>query len=478
MRKLLLLLLVFPICLSAQEKYFHELKGMEDSTGTTHLFYRMYKFEEYQLNCGDSKENHYSEDQDVYHFETNNKIDTILFNSPGGSGGCYNLCGDQKIYSYDFYNNNYNNWIIEKGSGDCGERELLDYSGRSALIYSACIIKVNPLFETLFLGKSAFTLSNKNDSIYYNSALLNQSFKISINDTFFSPKSIYYGENEEDFNQLIDSIGIDYKVERIHPNIDSIFYSRNYAGQLMISEHHSTDFQLVNEPGYFKTLAFDEDSSILYSIVQVSKNDTNRLLLKKSDDFGRTDSWKELNLPDELTQLQYLVTDSKQTGNIFIADSSTVFKSSNFGSSFELIAEMDYRITGLYKKPNSDILYVLTTDELFEVNTETKAVTSLKKLPVSNEELKETPSSIKLHQNYPNPFNPTTTISFELDKPENVTLTIFDALGRTIAVLVDEQRTTGVHEMSFDASTLSSGIYFYRLEVGAFSETKKFSLIK
>ncbi len=478
MRKILTILFLLPLTLSAQERYFHELKGMEDSTGTTHLFYRMYQFEEYQLNCGGSNENHYSEDQDIYHFNTNAKVDSVLLYSPGGSGGCYNLGGDLKTYSYSFYKNNPNTWIIEKGAGDCAERELLDYLGRSTFIHSACIIKINPLSQTSFLGKPTFTLSNKNDSIYYNSALLNHSFRISINDTTFSPKSIYYGENEEDINQLIDSIGIDYEVESIHPAIDSLFYSRNTAGQLMISEYYSADFQLVNEPGYFRILAFDADPSTLYSIVQISENDTYRLLLKKSDDFGKTDSWIESNLPNDFTQLQYLATDSKRTGNIFIANSSMVFKSSNFGSSFEMIAEMDHQITGLYKKPASQILYVLTTDELFEVNTETKVVTSLRKLPVSNEAPVEIPSSVKLHQNYPNPFNPSTAISFELNEPTEVTLTVFDALGRTISILVNERKTSGLHEISFDASNLSSGIYFYRLETESFTETKRFTLIK
>ncbi|MEQ9308498.1 MAG: T9SS type A sorting domain-containing protein [Balneolaceae bacterium] len=139
---------------------------------------------------------------------------------------------------------------------------------------------------------------------------------------------------------------------------------------------------------------------------------------------------------------------------------------------------MDSRITGLYKKPNSDILYVLTTVELFEVNTSTVEKVSLKKLPVSNEEHKEIPNSITLHQNYPNPFNPTTTISFELDKSVEVTLTVFDALGRTVAVLVNEQKSTGLHQVGFDASNLSSGIYFYRLEAGAFMEIKRLTIIK
>lgn len=109
---------------------------------------------------------------------------------------------------------------------------------------------------------------------------------------------------------------------------------------------------------------------------------------------------------------------------------------------------------------------------------ETKVV-SFVVAPVPNEEEKqEFPSSIKLHQNYPNPFNPSTTISFELDQSAEIKLTVFDALGRTISVLVDEQKTTGFHEVNFDASNLSSGIYFYRLESNGFTETKRFTLIK
>jgi photosystem II stability/assembly factor-like uncharacterized protein len=87
-------------------------------------------------------------------------------------------------------------------------------------------------------------------------------------------------------------------------------------------------------------------------------------------------------------------------------------------------------------------------------------------------------SGYTLSQNYPNPFNPSTKISFVLPQANNVKLTVYDALGREVAVLVNEFRQAGQWSAEFNASALSSGIYFYRLEAGSFTETKKMLLIK
>jgi hypothetical protein len=83
-----------------------------------------------------------------------------------------------------------------------------------------------------------------------------------------------------------------------------------------------------------------------------------------------------------------------------------------------------------------------------------------------------------LAQNYPNPFNPSTTIKFELQKSSQVTLSVFDVLGREVSVLVNERRDAGVHEVKLDASSLSSGVYFYRLQAGDFVQTRKLLLVR
>lgn len=89
------------------------------------------------------------------------------------------------------------------------------------------------------------------------------------------------------------------------------------------------------------------------------------------------------------------------------------------------------------------------------------------------------PSSIELKQNYPNPFNPETIISFSLTKPENVSLKIYDMLGKEVKTLINGMMKPGEHKVKFDASEISAGIYFYTLKTGAnFTTTKKMILVK
>lgn len=77
---------------------------------------------------------------------------------------------------------------------------------------------------------------------------------------------------------------------------------------------------------------------------------------------------------------------------------------------------------------------------------------------------REVPHGIQLAQNYPNPFNPTTTIRFSLSTGSYVRLSIYDVLGREIAILLDEKKTVGEHKIVFDGSHLASGVYFVRLK--------------
>lgn len=84
----------------------------------------------------------------------------------------------------------------------------------------------------------------------------------------------------------------------------------------------------------------------------------------------------------------------------------------------------------------------------------------------------------KLEQNYPNPFNPNTTIIFNLAKSGFTTLKVYDAIGNRVAELVNENLESGRHKIDFDASKLTSGIYFYTLTSGSFTETKKITLLK
>ncbi len=88
------------------------------------------------------------------------------------------------------------------------------------------------------------------------------------------------------------------------------------------------------------------------------------------------------------------------------------------------------------------------------------------------------PSHYSLKQNYPNPFNPSTNIRYDLPKNGFVKLVVFDALGREVETLVNENQQVGVYEATFNASQYSSGVYYYKLTSGDFLETKKMMLVK
>lgn len=89
-----------------------------------------------------------------------------------------------------------------------------------------------------------------------------------------------------------------------------------------------------------------------------------------------------------------------------------------------------------------------------------------------------TPHEFRLEQNYPNPFNPTTTITFSVGTYGHTSLRVYDVLGREVATLVSETKQAGKYETTFDGSTLSSGVYIYKLKVGDFTAIKRMLLVK
>jgi hypothetical protein len=91
---------------------------------------------------------------------------------------------------------------------------------------------------------------------------------------------------------------------------------------------------------------------------------------------------------------------------------------------------------------------------------------------------KEIPAEYSLRQAYPNPFNPTTRISYSVPVSGTVRLRVFNYLGQTVRELVNEYKTAGSYEVTFDADGLTSGVYYYRMESGPFVDAKKSVLLR
>ncbi|RPI74255.1 MAG: T9SS C-terminal target domain-containing protein [Ignavibacteriales bacterium] len=102
-------------------------------------------------------------------------------------------------------------------------------------------------------------------------------------------------------------------------------------------------------------------------------------------------------------------------------------------------------------------------------------------IDITTLDVKETfniPDEFKLYQNYPNPFNPATTLTFDINHSSFVSFKVYDVLGNEISNLINEYKGPGEYEVQFNASSLPSGIYFYRLNAGTYSKTRKMALIK
>ncbi|MFZ4591367.1 MAG: T9SS type A sorting domain-containing protein [Ignavibacteria bacterium] len=90
----------------------------------------------------------------------------------------------------------------------------------------------------------------------------------------------------------------------------------------------------------------------------------------------------------------------------------------------------------------------------------------------------EIPSAFSLKQNYPNPFNPSTNVKFSIVNAGDVKIIVYDARGREVQTLVNERLQAGTYDVTFDGSRLNSGVYFYKLSVNGFTDTKRMLLIK
>lgn len=114
----------------------------------------------------------------------------------------------------------------------------------------------------------------------------------------------------------------------------------------------------------------------------------------------------------------------------------------------------------------------------FLINAETGEVLAQQILTSNNDPILEIPNRTELGQNYPNPFNPSTTIPFSLKQATNVELTIYNMLGQKVSTLVNQKYSAGSHFATWNASSLASGMYIYRLKAGNVIQTKKLMLIK
>lgn len=229
----------------------------------------------------------------------------------------------------------------------------------------------------------------------------------------------------------------------------------------------------------------------------------------RSNDSGRT--WESTGrlgnyvvlINDFIKSDGELLAAAEGTGIYVSTDNGSSWIGSNYGmpggnnSVSALIKHNDLLYADLYVSENNGLSWTMVQTGI--ENEPVRAVTALQAhddflfagtselgvikrslnaeaVPITDEP--ETVSSFELHQNYPNPFNPATTITFSIKEKAFVTLKVYDVTGREVAVLVSDNMPAGTYNRIWNAGRLASGIYFYKLTAGSFTQTRKLTLLK
>jgi photosystem II stability/assembly factor-like uncharacterized protein len=155
----------------------------------------------------------------------------------------------------------------------------------------------------------------------------------------------------------------------------------------------------------------------------------------------------------------------------WVVGSDKILRTDNAGENWSLQTFSPYHYILSANCVDSLICFAIGGEGSLYKTTNGGGVTSAEK-NISN------PESFRLYQNYPNPFNPSTEINYSLPQTDYVTLKVYDILGKEITTLVNEEQSAGNYEISFDAKNIVSGIYFYRIQAGNYSDIKKFILLR
>ncbi len=190
----------------------------------------------------------------------------------------------------------------------------------------------------------------------------------------------------------------------------------------------------------------------------------------KSTNMGA--DWSDIssNLPD--APANAFAVDNNDPNRLYLGSDVGAFMSFNGGTSWQPIAD-GLPVVSVYD------MKIHPVENYLAIGTHGR---SMYKIDLGQlVDVKQPVNKLKdfsLSQNYPNPFNPSTNISFSLAHPSFITLKVYDVLGKEVASLIDEEKSPGTYDINFNAQNLSSGVYYYRIKAGSFSETRKMILMK
>lgn len=249
---------------------------------------------------------------------------------------------------------------------------------------------------------------------------------------------------------------------KVNPQSSSIVFVKG-GTSMMVSSNSGTLFSAVPVPP-LNNMAFDSGTNVYGAASSGVFKSTNQGL-----------NWVQISsIPD----VNVIEVHPDNVNVIYIGTNNGVYRSTNGGASFYqqgYLFPVSSKIIGLSKDPGSgDTLFVCTDKAIYKVWDLLTGV---------NEITNTVPSKYKLHPNYPNPFNPSTNISFDIPSRSDVTLVIYDGMGRQVAELTNSTLITGKYTFTWNASDKSSGVYYARFTARGVSgneyvQTTKMLLLK
>jgi hypothetical protein len=239
-----------------------------------------------------------------------------------------------------------------------------------------------------------------------------------------------------------------------------------------------SEFPSLNSFGYFSSSIFWPGNTQFPASIAVAYNDYD---LNPKDTYGGGRiMYQTLGNRFVLSWINVGTFEQKgDTSNSFqlVLDASNSSITVNF-QSFGLTATQQTIKVGIQKDSTNGLSWFEAGDYADRIPTNGSSVIIAPSTNTGIAEVKGVPTQFALEQNYPNPFNPTTNVTFEMKVNGPVSLKIFDVLGREVETLMNEEKLLGTYKIAWDASRFASGIYFYRLSAGEFSQVRKMVLMK
>jgi Secretion system C-terminal sorting domain len=350
-----------------------------------------------------------------------------------------------KEYQTDYpYSYNPDKCVIEISVNSGDWKPLFDYSSGKSIIWSQIVLDISAYANSsIRLGFYFYSSGNNEDNGWY------------IDDISII-KSIVQFKNPEDFENGIDNWGVDNGLWEVGVPIigpTSTHSDENCAG-IVLKDHYPNfaNTRLISPKIKLAPIAGRIPELFFWHWFQMKEYQTD-YPYSYNPDYGY------LQIKTDNSEWQTL-------GNPFTGESATWTQTYIDLSEF---ADSTVRL-GFYftsTANNEDIGWYIDDIRIEGI----EPITSI---------LKEVdiPEIFSLEQNYPNPFNPTTNIKFSLPKAGNVNIDIYNTLGQTISTIINEKKAAGIYEISFNAKNTPSGVYFYRIQAGEFTQVKKMLLIR